>query len=79
MRIDPTRPMEELIGDNYGIVRMRLSNAHCMLPRHDLLRIARPCNMRKYPVALRRGWAKCALEAIAEFRGTYVAVMTGRL
>lgn len=77
MIINPTRPMEQLVGSNYGIVRQRLANVHCMTRIREQLRLVRPKRMRDYPVQLRRGWALCALEAIAQYRSTYIGVSFG--
>jgi hypothetical protein len=79
MQINENRPFEELIGKNYGIVRQRLANIHCMSTKLVQARAARPRGMRKMPVALRRGWAKCVLDTMNEFQETYRSVMTGRL
>lgn len=79
MTINSTRPVEELVGDNYGIVRMRLGNIHCCASLLEQARKARPMGMRSVPVALRRGWAKCVLETVAENRGMFYDVMTGRV
>ena len=76
MKIDESKPLENLVGDNRGIVRMRLANLHCMTPVLEQARAVRPKRMRDVPVALRRGWAKCVLETVAEYRKTYVEVMT---
>lgn len=78
MNINANRPLEELVGDNRGIVRQILGRCHCCRPVMELAREARPKGMRSVPVALRRGWAKCVIETIAEYRETYFAVMTGR-
>lgn len=75
--INPNRPIEELVGENYGIVRMRLGNIHVMTSVKEQLRHARPKGMRRVPVALRRGWALCVLETISEYRSTYLHVMKG--
>ena len=77
MTINPDRPIEKLVGNNYGIVRQRLANVHVMTPILEQAREARPRGMRSVPVALRRGWALCVLETIEEYRGTYTAVVTG--
>ncbi len=78
MRIDTGKPLEELVGTNRGIVRQRLGNIHCMTHPIAAARICRPRNMRRAPVALRRGWALCVLETLHEYRSTYVAVTSGR-
>ena len=75
MKINPDRPLEDLVGDNRGIVRMRLGNVHVARSYLHAARESRPRNMRLMPVALRRGWAKCVLETWNEYRGTYNAVM----
>lgn len=77
--INPSRPIEPLAGDNRGIVRQRLANTHCMTRVLEQARIARPKGMRFVPVALRRGWALCVLEAVSEYRGTFVGVMSANL
>lgn len=78
-RINPLRPLEELTGENRGIVRMRLGNVHLSNTLLHAARQARPPNMRSYPVALRRGWAKCVIDTWGEYRNTWVAVLTGNL
>jgi hypothetical protein len=77
MTINNARPVEELVGSNYGIVRMRLGNIHCCESLLTQARHARPKGMRSVPVALRRGWVKCVLETVAENRGLYRSVMYG--
>lgn len=77
MTINRTRPVENLIGDNRGMIRMKLGNIHCMSSVLTAARHCRPKNMRRVPVALRRGWAKCVIETLAEYQGTYRFVMTG--
>jgi hypothetical protein len=77
MTINDKRPLEELTGSNRGIVRQRLGNIHCLSSRLSAARAARPRSLRSVPVALRRGWAKCVIDTMAEYRSTYVAVMTG--
>lgn len=72
------KPVEELVGSNRGIVRQRLGNIHCMTSILQAARVARPCRMRNAPVALRRGWAKCVIDTMAEYRKTYIAVMAGQ-
>lgn len=52
---------------------------HCMSSKLAAARAARPKGMRKMPVALRRGWAKCVVDTLAEYRGLYIAVNRGRL
>lgn len=79
MNINPNRPVENLVGDNRGIVRQILGRCHCCSPLLRLAREARPRGMRSVPVALRRGWVKCVLETAAEYKSRYVAVMSGNL
>ena len=79
MNRNPKRPVEELTGNNCGIVRMKLANIHCQNRILEQCRKARPNNMRSYPVALRRGWALCVLETIDEYQDTYRAVVTGQM
>ena len=75
MKLNPTRPTEDLIGNNRGIVRQKLARIHCMTSVLEAARECRPKSMRRVPVALRRGLAKCIMETLAEFRGTFVGVM----
>jgi hypothetical protein len=35
--------------------------------------------MRTVPVALRRGWAKCIMDTLAEYRSMYVGVVSANL
>ena len=79
MRINESRPVEELTGNNYGIVRQRLAECHCMRSVLDLAREVRPKRMREFPVQLRRGWAKCVIETVAQYRSTFIGVMSGNL
>ena len=75
MTINPSRPVEDLVGSNRGIVRQRLGCFHVGNSYLAAARHARPKGMRKVPPALRRGWAKCVLETWNEYRATYRAVM----
>lgn len=78
-RVNSQRPIEELVGANYGIVRQRLGNVHCMSGALAAARAARPRGMRGVPVPLRRGWAKCVLDTLAENRDLYLRVVRGSL
>lgn len=78
ININPARPVEELTGSNYGIVRQRLGALHVGNTYLAAARHARPRSLRDYPVALRRGWALCVLETWREYRATYSHVMLGR-
>ena len=77
MRINPDRPMEELVGDNRGIVRMKLGNIHCMTPFREAARICRPENIGLASSGLKRGLLKCVWETLQEYRETYRAVTGG--
>jgi len=79
MIINPNQPVEELVGMNYGIIRQRLANTHIGQSTLELCRIARPGPMKNIPVELRRGWAKCVLETIAEYRSTWIDVTSSNL
>lgn len=75
MYVNPERPVEELTGSNRGIVRQILARTHCMTPVLKAARECRPARMRTVPVALRRGWVKCVMDTLAEYRGTFTGVM----
>lgn len=77
MYINESRPVEELVGANRGIVRQRLGNFHLSHSILQAARHARARNMRALPVQLRRGWALCVLQTWKEYRDTYFAVLTG--
>lgn len=79
--INPARPLEELTGQNYGILCQKLARIHCCTGWREAYRDIRSGirNWHSVPVALRRGLAKCVFDTLAEYRGTYLAVMTGRL
>lgn len=79
MQINESRPVEELTGDNRGIMRQKLARIHCMTSVLQAARECRPRNMRAMPVELRRGWAKCLLDTLAEYRGTFIGVMGGSM
>ncbi len=79
MRIDPSRPIEPLIGDNYGIVRMRCGNIHCCTPFTDAVRLVRPKTLRSASPALRRGLLLCIWETMNDDRSLYLDVMNGNL
>lgn len=79
MYINPDRPVEELRGDNRGIVRQILGRVHVMTPIKEQLRECRPKGLAKVPVELRRGWVLCALSTIAEYRSTFIGVTSARL
>lgn len=78
LRIDETKPLEPLIGTNYGVIRLKLGNIHCMTSVRDQMRQVRPKNMRNYPVALRRGWVLTVLELIDQNQDLYRHVMCGK-
>lgn len=75
MRVDPKRPMEKLVGDNYGVVRLRCRNMHVNTPFRVAARECRPKNIRSAPPALRRGLLLAVMECLAENRAEYRAVM----
>lgn len=75
MRLNPCRPIEELVGANRGIVRQKLARIHCMTSVLSAARACRPRNMRTVPIAIRRGLSKCVLDTLAEYRGTFIGVM----
>ena len=80
MKVNPNRPVEELVGPNRGITRELLGNVHCMRRVLDQAREVRPYGgLRAYPVELRRGWALCVLQTIRENRSCYIGVVTGNL
>jgi hypothetical protein len=82
MTINPNRPVEELIGDNRGICRQILGRIHCCTPYAEAYRLVHrklKRTIRTIPVPLRRGLAKCVWDTLEEYRGTYYAVMGGRL
>lgn len=94
MRLDPTKPVEELIGDNRGIVRMILGNVHCAQPLSEAARTvyaklhgkARQATgqtlreaLRTYPRPLRRGLVLCIVETLREYTADYRAVCSGRV
>lgn len=75
MQLNPSRKIEEMVGNNRGIIRQKLARIHCMTSVLSAARECRPKSMRSVPVALRRGWAKCIMDTLAEYRGTYIGVM----
>ena len=77
MLINNNREIEPLVGDNRGIVRQILGRVHCYSSRLTAARAARPKGMRRVSIALRRGWALCVLQTIAEYRGEFDLVMKG--
>lgn len=79
IRINTKRPIEELVGVARGVVRLRLGDIHCMTSILKSAREARPCDLRPFPIAIRRGWVLCVLRTIQENRDLYRAVQTGRL
>ena len=78
MTIDPAKPVEKLVGDNYGIVKMRLGNVHCMTSVLEQARMVRPKNIKLASVALKRGWVLCVMQCITENRSGFVACTTRR-
>lgn len=75
MTLNPARPITELTGENWGITRQIVSRQHCLARVRAIAKAARPQNIRKAPPALRRGWAKCVLETIAEHRELYLGAI----
>jgi hypothetical protein len=78
MKIDKSKPLEELVGINRGVVRQKLARIHCMTPIIDQARIACPTDLWDAPVELRRGWVKCVIDTIVEYRDEYTSVMLRR-
>lgn len=78
MNINPNRPVEDLIGDNRGIMRQKLGRIHCCTSIMNAARETRPRNMRALPVELRRGWVKCIADTLAEYRSTFYSVVNAR-
>lgn len=79
MRIDTSKPLDELIGANRGIVRQILGRIHCCTAPLAAARQVWPKGMRGKPKAIRRGLAKCILDTLREYRTMYFDVMTGNL
>lgn len=79
MRI--TKPIEELTGDNYGVVRMKLGNIHCCTRPIDAIRDIQNGikNWDDIPQPLKRGFYLCIIETLAEYRQTYVDVVSGNV
>jgi len=76
-----TKPVEHLVGDNYGILRQKLGRIHCCTRPIDAIReiTSEIRNWDEVPRELRRGFYLCVIETLEEYRETYVAVMTGNL
>lgn len=68
LRVDPARPMEELMGGDRGVVRIRLGNMHALTSFREAARACRPKNIRKAPVALRRGLLLLVWQTLQENR-----------
>jgi hypothetical protein len=79
ININPAKPIEELIGDNAGVMRMKIGRISVL--KSDLAIIRKLWNKRIHyaPKELRRGWIKCALENIQADRDLYNRVMSGRI
>ena len=77
MNINPNRPIEKLVGDNYGITRKIVNRCHVGLSLLQVAREARPTNMRKAPPKLRRGWALCVMETHFANQGLFYRVAKG--
>lgn len=92
MNINPAKPIEELIGDNRGIVRMILGNVHCSCPLSYAARAvySKLCAKRRetagltlrgalaeYPRPLRRGLALCIVETWDEYTQQYREIRYG--
>lgn len=76
-----TKPVEELIGDNRGIIRLKLGNIHCCTRPIDAIREIRNGirNWDDMPRSLQRGFYLCIIETLEEYRGLYFDVMSGNV
>ena len=74
-----TKPVEELRGNNRGIVRIKIGNMHCLTPTTEVIRTVRDsiCNWAIVPKPLRRGFILCCLEKLKEDRDLFNYVSKG--
>jgi hypothetical protein len=79
IKINPNRPLEELVGQNRWVVRHKLGRIHLANSLKHALRETRPKGMRTMPVELRRGWVLCTINTWNEFKNDWIAVTTGNL
>jgi len=79
IRINPDRPIEELSGDNRGMVHLFVDRCHVGESILTIAREARPdrATIQAASPELRRGWALCVISRHLENRQTYVDVMGG--
>lgn len=75
--VDHRREVEDLVGANRGIVRQKLGREHCMTGVLAAARICKPKSLKRIPRELRRGWVKCIIDTLSEYRATYFSVMAG--
>lgn len=77
MKINQTRPMDELRGRNRGVAEMLTDRVHVSLSGLQAVRVIRAAMRTPYrdmPVALRRGLVKCVIEQHFRNQRTYEAV-----
>lgn len=79
MQLRITKPIEELIGNNRGIVRLKLGHIHCCTRPIDAIREIKSTirNWNDIPKPLRRGFILCCLQTLNEYKQTYISVMNG--
>ena len=82
MNINKSRPVEELVGNNQGIVHMLVDRAHVAMSPVEVMREVKAAVSERWfdiPAPLRRGLVLEVIERHRQNRKTYQQVMSGRL
>lgn len=78
--VNPKRAVEELTGNNYGIMCQKLDRIHCFQSVLSHARQCRPNDFRaktRDNIALRRGWALLILQRVQQNRSQCVGANSG--
>ena len=74
--LNPERPIELPTGDNRRLTEQVVNWHHVGCSFREVLRDARPSNIRSAPPALRRGWVALVISTHSANREIYFGVMT---
>ena len=77
LRIDNSKPIELMIGDNERVIKLKVGSLHSMLSNLSVVRKLWNKRVHHAPKELRRGWIKCVLETHRQNRDLYLTVLRG--
>lgn len=79
LRINESKPIELMIGDNERVIKCKVGSLHSMLSNLSVVRKLWNKRVHHAPKELKRGWIKCVLETHLANQDLYIRVMNGLL